>query len=539
MDSARHRDQSTMIRQIPSEAATMRTALVVLIAGVAARLSLAALLDPGVDEAYAMAVATQWQLSWFDHPPMVFWWIKIMKVLAAPFFADGVPAMIMRLPFVLAFTATSAVMFDLARRLWGVRAGLWTLVALTMAPFFMVSAGSWMVPDGPLVLFLALTARLLAEILFFAPDAARERRLWLAAGLTLGLSGLSKYHAALFALGALAFVLASPHRRRLVTPAPWLATLIVCILVSPVLIWNATNDWVSILFQSSRGAAREGTNWSGLARAVLGQMAYLGPWVLVGAVVAAVSRLRVDRTFAGPSGFLLALALPSILVFTAVPLWGGEALPHWQMPGWLFLLPILGCAIAEIEAQRGKGLHLVRGFVACATAVLLLAISAVIIFRTLPPSPATVARLGINGFLSESVTWRGLTASLTARGLLAADPPSTVTQGRPLVVAFRWIDAARLAEALGNRATIAVFDNDPRGFAFISDPADWLGHDILLIGRPKTFSRGLEAVRHLFDHIDRQAPIQVKAGDATLFEAQVAIGRFLKSPYFLPYPRRR
>jgi hypothetical protein len=209
------------------------------------------------------------------------------------------------------------------------------------------------------------------------------------------------------------------------------------------------------------------------------------------------------------------------------------------MPGWLFLLPILGCSITKIEARHDVGIRLVRAFVAGAAAVLLLAISAVTVVRILPPSRATVDRLQVDSFLSESVTWRGLATALAERGLLAAAVPSpTGTQGLPLVVAFRWIDAARLAEALGNRATVTVFGDDPRGFAFLADAAAWLGRDVLFIGRPKTFADGLEAVRHLFARIDRQAPIPVKAGDTTLFEAQVAIGRRLAAPYPLPYPRR-
>lgn len=529
-----------MIPSNPSNAAMIRAAMVLLVIGTLVRLGLAALLDPGVDEAYAMAVATQWQLSWFDHPPMAFWWVRAMHGFSAPFFGDAVPVVMLRLPFVLAFTATCAVMFDLSRRLWGERAGLWTLVALTLAPFFLLSAGSWMVPDGPLVLFLALTARLLAEILFFAPapDAARERRLWLAAGLTLGLAGLSKYHAALFAFGALAFFLVTPHRRRLAAPAPWLAVVVAGVVVSPVLIWNAENGWVSFLFQSSRGTSRGGINWSGLGRAALGQMAYLGPWTLIGAVAAAVSLLRADRNVASPSAFLLALALPSIVVFTAVPLWGGNALPHWQMPGWLFLLPILGRAIADVEIQRGEASQVARRFAVAATAVLALAIAGVAMFRALPPSPQTIARFGIGSFLEESVTWRGLATSLVDRDLLAATSSTTASLERPLVVAFRWIEAARVAEALGQRATIAVFGSDPRGFAFLADPAAWLGRDVLLIGRPRTFARGLDAVRPLFSRVDRQAPIAVKFGDITLFEAEVAIGRSLTSLYPLPYPRR-
>jgi 4-amino-4-deoxy-L-arabinose transferase-like glycosyltransferase len=204
-----------MNRPQPSDRSSptaVRAAVMVLVVGLAARLGLAALLDPGLDEAYAIAVSRQVALSWFDHPPMVFWWAAAARGVAGLWFADPVPVVFLRLPFVVAFTATSWILFDLTRRLWGARAGLWALVALTLAPFFLVSAGTWIVPDGPLVLFLAATARVLIEIVFFRPEERREQQLWLLAGLFLGLAGLSKYHAALFAFGAFAFLLVTPHR---------------------------------------------------------------------------------------------------------------------------------------------------------------------------------------------------------------------------------------------------------------------------------------------------------------------------------------
>lgn len=526
---------TSRLQQADFSAGTLRAAAMVIMLGTLARLGLAALLDPGVDEAYAVAVATQWQLSWFDHPPMAFWWVKAMREIAKPLFGDDVPVLVLRLPFVFAFTITSVVMFDLTHRRWGPRAGLWTVLALNLAPFFMVSAGSWLVPDGPLVLFLSLTAWLLDRILFSEHAPAVERRLWLGAGLTLGLAGLSKYHAALFAVGAAVFVLATPHRRRLMIPAPWLAVAIAGLVVSPVFIWNVQHDWVAFLFQSSRGVGSGGTNWSGLVRSVVGQAAYLGPWTLIAALAATISLLW-SGTRAGPAALLAALGLPSIIIFTAVPLLGGDALPHWQMPGWLFSLPILGHAIASREARRSQPDRTARSFAVIAGAVLGFAIIAVALIRYTPPSSALIARLGLHTFLEESLTWRGLADNLAERGLL---PPSVTTpQDRPLVVAFSWVEASRLAEALGPRATVLVFGDDPRGFAFLADPADWIGRDVLFVGRPGAFARGLRSARPHFTRIDRQAPVAVEIGNEILFEAEVAFGRNLISPYPLPYPRR-
>jgi 4-amino-4-deoxy-L-arabinose transferase-like glycosyltransferase len=514
-----------------------RAAALVILAGTLFRLLLAVVIDPGVDEAYAIAVATQWQLSWFDHPPMAFWWVKGMREIARPVFGEDVPVLVLRLPFLIAFTLTSVVMFSLTNRHWGPRAGLWTVLALTLAPFFSVSAGSWLVPDGPLILFLSLTAWLLDRILFSKNTAGRERGLWIASGVTLGLAGLSKYHAALFAIGATLFIIATPHRLYLRRPAPWLAVLIAGIVASPVFLWNIQHDWVAFVFQSSRGVGSGSPDWAGFARSVLGQGAYLGPWTFVGALVAAIVMLRKGVFRSGPAGFLAALGLPTIFLFTAIPLWGGDALPHWQMPGWHFLLPILGQSIASREARRDGAARAARQFAFVAAAVLVVGISAALMIRYTPPPPAVTARLGLNSFLAESVTWRGLADELIARGLLprsmtVASPPET-----PLVVAFNWVEASRLAEALGSRASVRVFGSDPRGFAFLPNQTAWTGRNVLIISRPGGFDRGLGSIRSLFTRIDLQPPVAVKIGGQTLFDAEVAIGRNFLSPYPLPYPR--
>ena len=58
---------------------------------------------------------------------------------------------------------------------------------------------------------------------------------------------------------------------------------------------------------------------------------YRGPWQ-------ALRRGPADDR----SWYCLCLGLPAIVLFTLVPLWGDRGLPHWQMPGWLLLYPVLG-----------------------------------------------------------------------------------------------------------------------------------------------------------------------------------------------------
>ncbi len=217
----------------PALEASARTALI-LVAGFAlARLALAATLGPGFDEAYTIVVARRLDLSYFDHPPL-HQWIAHYAALAL---GEGAAT---RLPFIALFAATGWLTFALTRRLFGARAGLVALFALNVSPFFLLSAGGWVVPDGPLVFALAGAALALATLFFDAPGPRAAWGLWLAVGLWFGLAGLSKYSAALTVVGLFVFVALSPRQRHwFAHPAPYLAALIALAMVSPAFIWNA------------------------------------------------------------------------------------------------------------------------------------------------------------------------------------------------------------------------------------------------------------------------------------------------------------
>ena len=188
-----------------SRATTSRRALALIAVFALARLAFAAALGPGYDEAYTIVVARRLDLSYFDHPPL-HQWIAHFAALAL---GEGAAT---RLPFIALFAATGWLMFALTRRLFDARAGLIALVALNLTPFFFASAGTWVVPDGPLDFALAGAAATLARLFFDPPTPRAAFGLWLAAGLWLGLAGLSKYNAVLPALGV--------ARLRRARPAP-------------------------------------------------------------------------------------------------------------------------------------------------------------------------------------------------------------------------------------------------------------------------------------------------------------------------------
>jgi len=230
------------------EVAFRNFALALIVAFALARVALAYALGFGVDEVYTIAISRRLSLSYFDHPPLHQW----LAHFGALLLGEG-PSL--RLPFIALFAGTGWLMFVLTRRLFGGRAGVLAVFALNASPFFFVSAGGWIVPDGPLLFALAAAAIVFARLFFDEPAPRSALRLWLAGGFWLGMAGLSKYNAVFAPAGLVTFMVLSPRLRQwFAHPTPYLAALLCLVMISPVIIWNADNHWISFAFQGARGA---------------------------------------------------------------------------------------------------------------------------------------------------------------------------------------------------------------------------------------------------------------------------------------------
>jgi len=435
-----------------------RRALAFIAVFALARLAFAATFGLGYDESYTIVVARRLDLSYFDHPPL-HQWIAHFAALAL---GEGAAT---RLPFVFLFAATGWLMFTLTRRLFGARAGLIALVALNLTPFFFASAGSWVVPDGALDFALAGAAATLARLFFDRPTPRAALGLWLAAGLWLGLAGLSKYSAILPAVGLLGFVALAPGQRAWLTRLPpYLAALVALALIAPIVVWNARHGWVSFTFQGARAEAASSWRPAQVGAMAIGEIAFLSPWLaapLVAALIDGVRRAARDKRRL----FLVCLALPTIVVFTLTPLWGAKGLPHWSTPGWLFVYPLLGAWLAQ---PRAAALSLRKWAIASAALLAALAVLAVgqgatgFATRLIPPGSRAVDPT------LEMLDW----------GALRAAP---AVQSAAFVVATKWMDGGKVGLALGPDKPIFVFSDDPRGIAYLSDSADFVGRDAAIV----------------------------------------------------------
>jgi len=465
-----------------------------------------------VDESYTIAIARDLNLSYFDHPPLHYWIVHAFVLTSGE-------SHVARLPFIFLFSVSTWLLYLLTRQLFSAEAGVWAVLSLNLSIFFTISPGSWIVPDGPLLFCLLAAALTVAQSQFPSHDAPSPWRTWLLSGFWIGLAGLSKYHAILFVLGLLIFFATLPERRHvLLHPAPWVGAFLALIIVSPVLIWNAQHNWISFTYQGGRAFSSGRIRVENLFVNIVGQFVYIAPWIFVPLVVATSQALRAARV-RERSWYCLCLGLPTIVIFTMLPLLGDRGLPHWQMSGWLMLFPILG----DFLAGRTKNLWL--RFWAASSAVLMFGLVFLVVGHTVTGYgrllfPLLFAR----GDPSlEAFEWTALRTELKTRGFL--------DRKDMFVVAPDWISAGRIDQALGGKLAVIVFGDskDPKHFAFRYDPNAFVGHDALLIGR-KIDEKMRSRLQPFFVSIEEQPSVTFGRSDMHEIELRILLARKLTAP---------
>jgi hypothetical protein len=445
--------------------ATTATAVMLIAGFTAAHTWLAMSIGLGVDEAYSLAISRDLALSYFDHPPLHLW----IAHFAQMFLGNG---RIARLPFVAMSAVSSYFLFRLTRELFGARAGIWSLLAFNLSGFFLFAAGCWILPDGPLDMCLLGACLASLPIVRASSHEQPPAASWLKTGIWIGLAALSKYHGLVFALGFAAFLVTSPrHRRLLRTPAPYLGAGAALLIFAPVLIWNAQHGWASFVFQGGRAAPHMALNPTHLLAQVAGEALVLFPWIAVPFVIAVARSFPIAKQDERHA-FLLWAGIPIIALCTIAPFWGSRGMPHWPMPGWLLLYPLLGACLAEAETSHTWPRNWLRTSAAAALAVAILGTS--------DAASGWIGRLSVAGrSLSsptiETMPWDQLRADLLRRGFLDST--------KLAVFASDWKTAGKIDQAVGDRLPVFVYGRDTRGFAFrLSAPLVRDGDGLFIAG---------------------------------------------------------
>ena len=417
----------------------------------------------GTDEAHYALYGLHLDWSYFDHPPMVGW----LQALVLPFSQTDLALRLM--PMAL-LAASSAVLYRLTRVAFPDESPWlgFVSVALLQSGFAFNAMGVLMLPEDPLLLF-GLLAILTLHGAVEKPTLGR----WSAFGLSMGLLGLSKYTAILL-LPGVALYLTWEHRWRLLrAPGPWLAMVIAAILVSPVFIWNAQHQWISIAYQWHHGTAAPHWEAQRLLISQVVQLIAYGPGLYFAGYVAAIQGFR-QPTDSG-TRLLLSLSLPMLLFFA----WNSghvESLPHWTALGWAGLTPLAARFLWQRRHRRRC--QIAAGGALAYSVVLILLVHSLLFTPWL--------RLAdYHNPLAEVIGWNA--AAKRAQTLLAQ---MEKTPGpTPVLFTGYWTEAARLAW-YARPTPLVVTDRRIDQFD-------------LWFGSPKNGQRGIYIVSHNSRHDPR------------------------------------
>jgi dolichol-phosphate mannosyltransferase len=228
---------------------------------------------------------------------------------------------------------------------------------MQLLPFFFFS-GILMTPDAPLTAAWAALLYYLERALIAGHASA-----WWKAGLCLGLGLLSKYTILLLVPAMLIFMIRDPQSRHWLRHwLPYAAGVLALAIFSPVILWNATHDWASFAFQTSRRLA-EAPRFS-LHRLLLSALVLLTPAGALSLIATLWGKLAV-REVVEPHAlaearrrrrFLQLSILVPLAVFFAFSL-RHDVKFDWTGALWISAVPALASAVVSAREGVTRGVR--------------------------------------------------------------------------------------------------------------------------------------------------------------------------------------
>ncbi|MEI7612298.1 MAG: glycosyltransferase family 39 protein [Betaproteobacteria bacterium] len=290
------------------------------------------------DEAYFVFWGEHSAGGYYDHPPMVGWWLSGLLQLSRS-------EWVLRLPSLLLPLLLAAGGWWLVRPHGAERARLAALLVLLQP------VNVWNVlitTDTPVILFSMLS--MLAYVAALRASRTVTAVAWQGvAGALLGLAFLGKYFAALLGIAYLLHtVLIRRDERR------WVGFLVLLIAALPAPIynlwWNSNNCWVNILFNFINRHDGAGLTWKNPALYLVSLLYLATPWVLLELLrqrryIQDAMRRKSD------AGAVFWLLLVPLLLFALMSLWRPIGL-HWMVSFMPLFAVLAAMVLPQVSLDR-------------------------------------------------------------------------------------------------------------------------------------------------------------------------------------------
>ena len=315
--------------------------------------NIAGLFGVGVhtDESYYWVWSRYLDWSYYDHPPLVAWMIRLSSELF------GTNRFSLRFPAVLAWLATVFVVYQIASRMFSANRLAGWLAALVLVSIPIFEVGFHIVgPDSPLMLFASLT-----YLFTFNAISRSSGKDWLYAGACLGLALLGKYTAILLpVIIFLAMVSNRSARGELARWHPWAGLVLAALFFTPVLYWNYHHDWISFAYQWGHGTdSQKGFSILKTLDYASQQISAVMPWTWVAMMYASFRLPRLASGAQNKSWLLIEYGFWFPLVFFGITGSFSTAMHNWPViayiPGSIMLGGLLSYWIKPgVNGQTGN-----------------------------------------------------------------------------------------------------------------------------------------------------------------------------------------
>jgi len=294
-----------------------KTAFFAVSAVVLFKIFLSAALELHPDEAYYWLWAQHLALGYYDHSPMVAYFIKLTTL-----FSDS--EFFVRFSSLIVTVVLSVFTWKFAKKLFGETVASASVIIVNTLPLMMV-ASVIITPDTPVFLFYSLSVYFLYSLI-----ETGKIKYWYITGLFFGLAMLSKYTAVLFALCLLVYMISAKKLVWFKNLHFYMMFVTALAVFMPVVIWNSQNSWISFTYQLNHGLYNSKLNFGYIFEYLGAQCLVAGPFIFIAGLFAA---FKAYSSKDPKKIFLASFSVPVIafFIFTAL-----KRLPGANWPAFAY-----------------------------------------------------------------------------------------------------------------------------------------------------------------------------------------------------------
>ena len=328
---------------------------------------------------------------------------------------------------------------------------------------------------------------------------------------------MSKIHGIFLWIGVGVFILL--YRRNLLSNVYlYFSIIITAIIITPILIWNIQNNFITYSFHSERVSINNGLQIDSFIRELSGGIFYNNPVTFFLIIISLIALFKNSTIIATPvSRILWCLSLPLIVVLYFISLFR-DTLPHWSGPAYIPLIIITACYIShKLKTENTTGVKLQR-FVFLAAIFLSLIITIGILLINY--MPGTIGKkdseiLGDGDFTLDMYGWNDIKKEFKKiyDSDIAAGKTST-----PFIISNKWFPGAHIDNYIAQPLQlnfVAIGEiKDIHTYAWLNQHRKKIkkGDDAYFITMSNNFCDPAKKYSNLFESINKPVIIKQQRG---------------------------